>query len=182
MNMKNIKVIAGLLAIITIMASMASCAEEGQFYRDSSRGFEFSYPSGWLFEEEPNGVVEVYKEGEAFIYIKDLTDDIIDADYEYPLIDRAEYAAEEFLMEFNGGRSVGTLDYMFTEDASGEFVTGSVSDTIYIDDEEMPFTLTITKVDNRMIADVIIGKDQKSFDDANKARKTIMNSIKTVGK
>ena len=180
--MKKNRFIAGFIIVVIFMTIISACTEEGQFYSSSVCGFEFSFPSGWLFAEEPNGEVKVYKEGVVFIYIKDLTDDINNADYEYPLIDRAEYAAEEFLTGISGGDSAGIFEYMFTEDALGGFVTGSISDTIYIGGEEMLFTLTITKVGSRMVADVTAGKNQKILGDTNKARKTIMDSIKTVEK
>ena len=182
MNIKNIKVIVGLLVLIIIAASLASCAEEGQFYSSSKRGFEFSFPSGWLFAEEPNEAVKVYKEGEASIYIKDVTDDIFSyydlakyGESGNTLSDAAEYACEQLLIYINDGKSIGDdIDYDFKEDAAGQFVTGSADGVLF-----MPFTLTITNIGNRMIADVVSAGDKKSQDIADTARKTIMDSFKT---
>jgi len=182
MNIKNIKIIAGLFIIIMIMAVIPACAEEGQFYSSSGRGFEFRFPSGWLFAEEPDRAIKVYKESEASIYIKDLTDDILSyyymakyGDAGNTLNDAAEYACGELLMYINDGKSIGDdIEYNFKEDASGQFVTGSADGIL-----SMPFTLTITRIGERMIADVVSAGDKKSQDAADKARKTIMDSMKT---
>ena len=178
---KNKKVaIVSIIMIIVIVAAMTACSEEGQFYSNSGRGFEINFPSGWLFEERADNSVAVYKENASYIFIKDITGDIMDTDYEYPLIDRATYAADEFLENISGGNSVGTIDYMLTEDDSGEFVSGTASDTIYINDTEAEFTLTITNVDGRMIADVFAAVNAKNYDEAGKVRESIMKSLKIV--
>ena len=77
---------------------------------------------------------------------------------------------------------MGDTDYFFREDPPGEFVTGHIRGDIIADGADMSFTLTISNVGGRMVADFVASADKKSLAAANKARRVMMESITLIPK